>query len=178
VAVIGVEQGIGVAVGLAVLDRARLTSRPQLHVLGRIPGSTSWAPLSSAQHTDQVPGVLVVLFATPLWYGNAAHFQIALDRARRRAVGPMALVVLDALGMSDLDFTGSRALAQALDSLDRDQITFVVARAGAHLRQNLARAGVAARIGDDHFYGSVDEAVTRAGAATIGSSVDSGAHRP
>ena len=178
VAVIGVEQGIGVAVGLAVLDRARLTSRPQLHVLGRIPGSTSWAPLSSAQHTDQVPGVLVVLFATPLWYGNAAHFQIALERARRRAVGPMALVVLDALGMSDLDFTGSRALAQALDSLDRDQIIFVVARAGAHLRQNLARAGLAARIGDDHFYGSVDEAVTHAGPAAGGLGVDSRAGRP
>jgi sulfate permease, SulP family len=168
VALIGVEQGIGVAVGLAVLDRARLTSRPQLHVLGRIPGSTSWAPLSGTQHPEQVPGVLVVLFATPLWYGNAAHFQIQLEQARRRATRPLALVVLDALGMSDLDFTGSRALARALDSLDRDQTTFAVARAGAHLRQNLARAGLAARIGDDHFYGSVDEAVTHAGAARVG----------
>ena len=37
VALIGVEQGIGVAVGLAVLDRARLSARPQLHVLGCIP---------------------------------------------------------------------------------------------------------------------------------------------
>jgi sulfate permease, SulP family len=178
VALIGVEQGIGVAVGLAVLDRARLTFRPQLHVLGRIPGSTSWAPLSSSQDPHEVPGVMVVLFATPLWYGNAAHFQIQLDRARRRAAGPLVLVVLDALGMSDLDFTGSRSLAQALDSLDRDQIAFAVARAGAHLRQNLARAGLAARIGDDHFYGSVDEAVTRAGPTAVGPGVDSGAERP
>ena len=40
---IGVEQGIGAAVILAMLDRIRLSARPQLHVLGRIPGSTSWA---------------------------------------------------------------------------------------------------------------------------------------
>ena len=35
---IGVEQGIAIAVGLAILDRIRLSSRPQLHVLGRRPG--------------------------------------------------------------------------------------------------------------------------------------------
>lgn len=65
VALVGVEQGIGVAVGLAILDRTRLSARPQLHVLGRIPGTTSWAPLSSAEHAAQVPEVLVVLYATP-----------------------------------------------------------------------------------------------------------------
>ena len=47
VVLIGVEQGIAVAVGLAILDRVRLSARPQLHVLGRIPGTTSWAPLSA-----------------------------------------------------------------------------------------------------------------------------------
>ena len=38
VVLVGVEQGIGVAVGLAILDRIRLSARPQLHVLGRVPG--------------------------------------------------------------------------------------------------------------------------------------------
>ena len=42
VVLIGVVQGIGVAVGLAILDRIRLSARPQLHVLGRLPGTTSW----------------------------------------------------------------------------------------------------------------------------------------
>jgi MFS superfamily sulfate permease-like transporter len=40
VALIGVEQGIGVAVGLATLDRIRL-SAPPTHIMARIPGSTS-----------------------------------------------------------------------------------------------------------------------------------------
>ena len=74
VALVGVEQGIGVALGLAVVDRTRLSARPQLHVLGRIPGTTSWAPLSANEGAVQLPGVLVVLFATPLWYANACIF--------------------------------------------------------------------------------------------------------
>ncbi len=160
VALVGVDKGIGVAVGLAILDRARLAARPQLHVLGRIRDTTSWAPLSTPQHPAQVPGVLAVLFATPLWYANAAQFGSELDAARGRAVGDLRLVVLDAVGMSDLDFTGSQALGQVLDTLERDRISFAVARAGQHLRDNLARSGLQARIGEDRFYPSVDEAVT------------------
>jgi MFS superfamily sulfate permease-like transporter len=103
--------------------------------------------------------VLVVLFATPLWYANAVNFRSELERARRRAVGEARVVVLDALGMSDLDYTGSRVLHEVLDELDRDGITFAVARAGGHLRANLDRGGLLTRIGADHLYGSVGEAV-------------------
>jgi MFS superfamily sulfate permease-like transporter len=160
VALVGVEQGIGVAVGLAVLDRTRLSARPQLHVLGRIPGTTSWAPLSSAANAVQVPGVLVVLFATPLWYANAVHFKAEVDRALARAIGTPELLVLDAMGMSDIDYTGSRALGEALDKLDSDQIEVAVARAGAHLCEGMARSGLLERIRPERFFPSVGEAVT------------------
>jgi sulfate permease, SulP family len=159
VALIGVEQGIGVAVVLAILDRTRLTARPQLHELGRIPGTTSWAPLGAPERPAAVPGVLVVLFATPLWYANATHFRAALDDARRGAAAPVRTVVLDALGMYDVDFTGAQALGKALDELERDGIPLLIARVGDHLRANLARSGLLDRIGANHVYPSVDEAV-------------------
>jgi SulP family sulfate permease len=159
VALVGVEQGIGVAVGLAILDRTRLSARPQLHVLGCIPGTTSWAPLSSAERTVQVPGVLVVLFATPLWYANAVQFRTQLESSLARAAGPPRVVVLDAIGMSDIDFTGTRALHEALDGLERRHINFAVARAGARVRESLARSGLLERIGDDRLFPSVGAAV-------------------
>ena len=165
VAVIGVEQGMLVAIGLAILERARLTARPQVHVLGRIPQTTSWAPLSSAQHPEAVPGVLVVLFAVPLWYANAVNFQDELLAARHRVGGELRVVVLDALGMSDLDYTGARILHRVLDSLERDHIVFAVARAGRHLRENLERSGLLVRIGSDHLFSSTDEAVRALGPA-------------
>jgi SulP family sulfate permease len=164
VALIGVEQGIGVAVGLAILDRTRLTARPTLHVLGRITGTTSWAPLSSPERPAEVPGVLVVLFAAPLWYANATHFRAGLDAARRRAAPAPRLVVLDALGMYDVDFTGVRMLSGVLDALRQEGTAFAVARAGDHLKRNLERGGLLQRIGSDHFYPSVDEAVRSAAA--------------
>jgi SulP family sulfate permease len=158
VVLIGVEQGIGVAVVLAILDRIRLSARPQLHVMGRVPGSTSWLPTMGGSPTTQVPDVLVLLFATPLWYANAVHFREEVAAAVARAPGTKVLI-LDTLGMSDVDFTGSRALDRVLTSCQRDHITFGLARAGDHLRESMRRSDLAARIGEDHFYPTVDAAV-------------------
>ena len=158
VVLIGVEQGIGVAVGLAILDRIRLSARPQLHVLGRLPGTTSWAPLSAEQSAAELPDVLVLLFATPLWYANAVHFRDEVVGALGRKPATQVLV-LDALGMSDVDFTGSRELGHLLDICDRAHIAFGVARAGDHMQGMLERSGLVERIGPSHFYPSVNEAV-------------------
>jgi hypothetical protein len=46
--------------------------------------------------------------------------------------------------------------------LGRDGFASPVARAGDHLKDNLARSGLLERIGADRFYGSVNEAVTGA----------------
>ncbi len=160
VVLVGVEQGIGVAVGLAILDRIRVSARPQLHVLGRIPGSTSWQRPDLEPSAELVPGVVVALFATPIWYANAMHFRDEVYVTLREAPKPVRGFVLDTPGMSDIDFTGTRAMKQVLDRCERDGIAFGIARAGVHLRDSLRRSGLAARIGEDHFYQTVDAAVT------------------
>jgi len=159
VALVGVEQGIAVAVALAILDRTRLSARPHMHVLGCIPSTTSWGPLGGTEHAIEVPGVLVVLFATPLWYANAGHFRTELTAAIDRAGHPIRLVVLDTIGMTDLDYTGSHALRQMLDRLDRSGVSFAMARTSKTVRAGLARSGLLRRIGEDHLFASVGEAV-------------------
>jgi MFS superfamily sulfate permease-like transporter len=168
VALVGVEQGIGLAIFLAILDRTRLSARPQLHLLGRLPGTTSWAPISSSDHATQVPGVVVVLFATPLWYANATHFRVQVEGALARAVGPPRAVVLDALGMTDIDYTGAKSLGEVMDDLDRDNILFAIARAGERTLTSLARSGLLQRIGEVRLFPSVDEAVTVLAKAVTG----------
>jgi MFS superfamily sulfate permease-like transporter len=162
VALVGVEQGIGVAVGLAILDRIRRSARPQIHVLGRIPGTTSWAPRSADPHAEMVPGVLVLLFATPLWYANATAFREEVARALA-GVPDVRVLVLDAIGMSDIDFTGTRALGRVIAACERDGIAIGVARASDRVRESLRRSGLEARIGEERFYPAVGVAVAALG---------------
>lgn len=152
-----------VAVGLAILDRTRLSARPQAHVMARIPGTTSWEPLESAERPVEVPGVLVVLFAAPLYFANAGHFRAQLDKALVHLPNRPHLLVLDVVGMHDIDYTGARALTNLLDELDRQHVTFAVARAGSHVLENLARGELLDRLRTDHIFASVDGAVRALG---------------
>jgi sulfate permease, SulP family len=163
VALIGVEQGIGVAVGLAILDRTRLSARPHAHIMARIPGTTSWAPLKSAQHPIEVPDVLVVLFAAPLYFANAGNFRAQIDKALSHLPSRPHVLVLDVVGMHDIDYTGTRALKDVLDELDRQHVAFALARAGRHMLENLARSGLLEQIGTERLFPSVDEAVRTLG---------------
>lgn len=161
VALLGVEQGIGVAVALAILDRTRVSARPHLHVLGRIPETTSWAPLGSVEHPVAVPGIVTVLFATPLWYANASHFREQLREVLAHASDrPVRGVVLDALGMGDIDYTGIVSLGEVLDDLDSAGIAFAIARAGETVRDEMTRAGLTPqRVPADRYFPDVEAAV-------------------
>jgi MFS superfamily sulfate permease-like transporter len=160
VAFVGVEQGIGVAVGLAILDRTRRSARPQSFVLGRIPGTTSWAPLGHHEHPETVPGVVVVLFVAPIYYANADDFRTQVHGALAEASTPTRLLVFDADAVGDIDYTGTRVLHALLDELERSHIDFAIARAIGDVPDALERVGLIDRIGRDHVFYSVDEAVT------------------
>ena len=167
VALAGVEQGIGVAVGLAILDRARLSARPNLHVMQLIEGTTSWRPVGPDEEPAPGPdGILVLLYASPLYYATADRFRSQLEDAVKAHKGRVRAIVLDVVGMHDLDFTGARALRTVLERLGKEGVTFVIARAGHTLAGNLERSGLLAVIGRGHLYESVDEAVSSLTACT------------
>jgi sulfate permease, SulP family len=160
VAFVGVEQGIVVAVGLAILDRTRRSARPQSYVLGKIPGTTSWQPLGHTHHPQVVPGVVVVQWLAPLYYANASVFQTEIRKALSEAPTPPDVLVIDADAITDIDYTGIRMLDVLVHDLARAHITLGVARAVGGAPQNLARSGLRDRIGADRIFATVDDAVS------------------
>jgi SulP family sulfate permease len=171
VAVVGVEQGIAVAVGLAILDRTWRSSRPETFVLGRIPDTTSWEDVENPNNNAAlVPGVLVFFFGAPLYFANAGYFRLKVHQAMTAAAPTPRLLVLDAVAMGDIDFTGARAIGQMLDELDADHVTLAVARAVATTPEDLTRSGLLERIGRDHLFPTVDAAVVALGPRETASS--------
>ena len=51
--------------------------------------------------------------------------------------------------MTDIDYTGSRALREVLDELDADWHPFAMARAGDRVREELRSGRTRQRIGED-----------------------------
>jgi MFS superfamily sulfate permease-like transporter len=160
VAVVGIEQGVALAMVLSLADRTRRSARPRDAVLGRDPGTDHWIPVDIGQPTEQVPGALVYLVYAPLWYGNADYFQSRVRQLVGSASCPVRAVVLDANGMSDIDYTGLQSLRELANELNRDKVAFGVARASHLVHHDLKRGTLLQQIGADHLFTSVDAAVT------------------
>ena len=160
VALVGVEQGIGVAVGLAILDRTRRSARPRSYVLGKIPDSTSWEPLHHHDRPVTVPGVVVVQWLAPVYYANAAVFHAEIHKALAEATSPATVLVIDADAISDIDYTGTKTVRALIDELNRSHVVVGVARAQGGAPQNLRRSGLLDRLGGGRVFSTVDEAVT------------------
>ena len=67
--------------------------------------------------------------------------------------------MFDADGLTRIDASGAEAMEQLVDSLERDGVTFVVARLKGHLREAFDGTHLTDRIGEEHFFPTVARAV-------------------
>ncbi|HTX01271.1 MAG TPA: SulP family inorganic anion transporter [Acidimicrobiales bacterium] len=163
VALVGIEQGVALAVLLSLADRIRRAARPRDAVLGREPGTDHWIPTDVGSVTEQVPGILVYLVYSALWYGNADHVRLRLGELVDGADEPLRAVILDADAMSDIDYTGLQALRALAIDLESRGVTLQIARASHLVHHDLKHGDLLARIGSDHLFTSVADAVTACG---------------
>ncbi len=158
VAFVGVEQGIILAVILAVFDRTRISARPKGTLMGRIPGTTSWESTRHAHHLETVPGTVVFLFPASLYFANATYFQTQLLHVVDTASPPCTRVVIDCAAMSDSDYTGIETLRDLFAHFAKAHIRCRLARVDDGLRHNLSTAGLLEGDGAPELFDSVNEA--------------------
>jgi MFS superfamily sulfate permease-like transporter len=162
VALVGIEQGVTVAAILSLADRTRRSARPKDAVLGREPGTDHWIPEDIGSPTEQLPGVLVYLIYAPLWYGNADYFRLRvrhLVAAAATPVNPVRAVIVDADGISDIDYTGLQALRDLATELRQRGVSIEIARASRLVHHDLKHGALLAQLGADHLFASVQDAV-------------------
>ena len=159
VILIGVEQGLAIAVGLAILDQTWRSARPHMVVLGRLDGTTSWEPLKDS-HVHMVDHTLVALFDNDLFFANAGVFRREMHQLL--ATYPASRhVVFDGVAMAEIDFTGMTILSQVVGDLAKDHVSVSFARVNPSVKKTLSPSF-------DPFirkipaYDSVDEAVNAA----------------
>ncbi|MBS0523842.1 MAG: SulP family inorganic anion transporter [Proteobacteria bacterium] len=153
-----VPTGVAIGVGLSLLHGVWIATRTEVVELTRVPGTTIWWPQSQRETGDREPGVLVVSFAAPLLFANADVFRrsMAAEIAKR----PLDTLVLEALGIAEVDYTAAQALREVIEDCRGRGIDFAIARLeSARARRSLERFGVLALLGSDRIFLSVAQAV-------------------
>jgi sulfate permease, SulP family len=156
---IGVEQGLAIAVGLAILDQTWRSARPHMIVLGRLAGTTSWEPLSEPG-VHMVNHTLVALFDNDLFFANAGVFRKEMHLLLEK-YPKSRHVVLDGVAMAEIDFTGMTILSQVVADLTKDTVTISFARVNTIVKKTLS-SSFDPLIRKIPTYESVDEAVNAA----------------
>ena len=160
--ILPIETGVAIGIGLSLLHGVSTTIRTHPIELRKLPGTTVWWPPESAGQGERQEGVAIIGFQAPLLFANAEIFKRNMIEMIGGYARPVSLVVLEASGVADVDFTAAQALIEILDHCRAANIGFAVARlesTRAHAALN--RFGVLSALGPDHLFHSVDDAVNR-----------------
>jgi anti-anti-sigma factor len=159
VLVLGIVNGLLLAVAMSVLGLLRRLAYPKLSVLGRT-GEHDF--VDCAIHTDarQIPGVLVIRPNAPLFFGNAeAVLEEVAQQARNKAA---TSIVLSLEETDDLDSSTLAALSEFRQAMAAQSRVLILARVHDRVRTVLGRGGLADLAATSTF--SVDDGVRMASA--------------
>jgi sulfate permease, SulP family len=163
--VLPIEQGVGLGIALSLLHGIWTTTRARVRPLERVPGTSIWWPVSPNLPGEQEAGVIVAGFPAPLSFLNAYDFRRDILAAMNASSQKVRLVVLEATGIVEIDFTAAQVLADVIRQCHAEGIDFALARLESDRAQDaIVRFGIAALLGPDRQFHSVEEAVrARAG---------------
>lgn len=159
VVTLDVLAGIGVAIGLSLLDLLRRISKPHDAVLGYVPGEAGMHDVDDYPRTTQVPGLLVYRYDAPLFFANAENLYARAMDAVDRSAGPIHWFVLNGEANTAVDLTAVDALEHLRKSLAERGIEFALARITFEVRGQLQRSGLVDQVGDDRVFATLPTAV-------------------
>lgn len=138
VALIGVLQGILVAIGLSFLAFINQAWRPYRTELGRVPGVRGYHDVSRHPSAERIEGVLILRFDAPLFFANGGIFDDYVRTEVMRAHRDLHTVIIAAEPITEIDATAVDEIVELDDFLRAQDITLVFAEMKDPVRDQLA----------------------------------------
>jgi high affinity sulfate transporter 1 len=160
VLLLGVLEGIGVAILLSLANFVRRAWRPHSTELGRVEGLPGYHDRERHPEAIVVPGLLIIRYDAPIFFANAPDFGRRLQELLRGAGRPIERVLVVGNAITDIDSTGVEILGDVLDDLDAKQVDFAFAGLKGLVKDRLRSYGLYERIGEDHFFPNTISAVS------------------
>jgi high affinity sulfate transporter 1 len=157
VIVLGVLQGIIVAIFLAVLLFFRRSWWPHGAVLGRGDDGGVWQSVEQHDDAHEVPGILVYRWEAPLFFANAGAFRRQIRKLVRH--GAPTWVVIQCEAITDIDVTAAEMLEQLDEELNTSGVHMAFVEMRTRLQDLVQHYGLFETLDRDHFYPTIDAAL-------------------
>src|SRR5262245_28993888 len=112
VAQFGVITGIGISIGISLLEFLWDGWRPHYAVLGRVPGIRGYHDVARYPAARRVPGLVLFRWSAPLFFANAELFHQRVLEAIAESPTPVRRIIITAEPVTDVDVTSADMLTE------------------------------------------------------------------
>jgi sulfate permease, SulP family len=137
VTILGIFQGLLLAVLLAVINLVRKNSTPKYAVLG-VAADGAVRDMSRPPKTTAIPGLIIFRFDAPLTFINATFFKDTIYSLIDDSEHTVLWFMWDAETITELDSTAAQMLYNLIKDLKNQNITFVIARMKGPIRHTVS----------------------------------------
>jgi len=123
-----------------------------------------WWPASPNHPGERERGIMVAGFQAPLSFLNAYHFRSDILDALQSSPQKVQLIVLEATGIVEIDFTAAQVLRDLIGKCHADGVDFAIARLeSVRAQAAMMRFGIDGMLGPNRLFHSVEEAIKALG---------------
>jgi high affinity sulfate transporter 1 len=157
VVMLGVEDGIAIAVVVSIIDHLRHSYRPFNSVLLKSP-TGHWKPVPVTPGARTEDGLVVYRFGTTLYYANAPRLVDDIT-ALAGDGGPLRWLVLDCAAIGDIDYTAADVLTRVVRELQKRHVRLALSSVLGPVHHQLDRYGISAALDPGAYYETPGEAL-------------------
>jgi high affinity sulfate transporter 1 len=159
VAVFGTIPGIGIAIGIAVVEFLWDGWRPHYAVLSRVDGVRGYHDLKRYPNARLVPGLVLFRWDAPLFFANAELFQDRVLQAIEASPTPVKRLIVAAEPVTSIDVTSADMLAELRQKLTTAGIELHFAEMKDPVKDKLRRFEIFDLFGKNIFHPTIGAAV-------------------
>jgi high affinity sulfate transporter 1 len=172
VIVLGVLQGIVIAIALAVVLYFRRGWQPHGAELGQVDGLEGWHDVEQYPDARRLRGIAVYRWEAPLFFANCSAFRSEIRRIVRSE--DVSWVVVQCEAITDIDVSAAQVLDQLDVELNARGVHMAFVELRARLRDLVERYGLLETLDRDRFYPTLESGL----AAIRGTTGDSAGPSP
>jgi sulfate permease, SulP family len=158
VVLVGVEQGILLAMVLSLLRVVGHSYRPHTAVLVQGPDGL-WQLIPAVPGAVTEPGLAIYRFGAALFYANAGRFSDEIRDLAGPAPSKLRWVVVDAGAIPRIDYTAARVVRELHQNLEERGVALVFAHVQSDLRPDLERHQLTEVIGPSRIFYRLHDAL-------------------
>lgn len=151
--------GVGIAVGLSVIELFSRVARSHDAVLGTVPNLAGLHDVNDWEGAKTIPGLVIYRYDAPLCFANAENFKQRSLLAIETETTPVEWLVLNMEANVEIDITAIDMLSELRAELAAKNITFTMARVKQDLYLSLERAGFLSNTQAEHIYPTLPTAI-------------------